>query len=164
MPTKDKKYEAAILQLLKELGGSVRGKKKLAKLLYFIDFDFYELHEKPVTGDIYFARDMGPLGAGLEERLDAMKQEGLIAVLKQKTSGASDLQPTVVYKVKVSPKTTLLSKDEMQMIKRVAGKYGRLTGKQLEDISHSEAPYIGTEPQQQIPYELSFYRGTEFTD
>ncbi|MFH1354218.1 MAG: Panacea domain-containing protein [bacterium] len=164
MSTKSQKYKTVILQLLKELGGSVRGKKKLAKLLYFVDFDSYELYEKSVTNDVYYARDMGPLGASLQERLSEMEEENLITVRKEKTSGNRGFEPTVVYKVKAGADISLLSKNEIKIIRRVAQKYGRLTGKQLEDISHSEAPYVGTERHQQIPYELSLYRGTEFTD
>ena len=41
-------------------------------------------------------------------------------------------------------------------------KYGHLNRKQLEELSHAEAPYIGTELRKEIPYELAFYRGTEF--
>ena len=36
------KYEQTILYLCSRLGGEVKGKKKLAKLLYFADFDFFE--------------------------------------------------------------------------------------------------------------------------
>jgi uncharacterized phage-associated protein len=50
------------------------------------------------------------------------------------------------------------------MLDRVIARYGQLNGKQLEDLTHAEAPYIGTEPSQTIAYELSSYRGTDFGD
>lgn len=164
MAKEAKKYKAAILLLIKELGGSIRGKKKLAKLLYFIDFDFYELCEKSITGDTYYARDMGPLGAKLQEQLEAMLKDNLIKIHQERTSGQAELEPTIVYEANGTPDTSLLAEEEIRMIQRVARKYGRLNGKQLEDLSHSEAPYVGTEPHQPIPYELSIYRGTEFTE
>jgi len=37
-----------------------------------------------------------------------------------------------------------------------------LNGKELENLTHMEAPFVGTEDKKEIPYELSFYRGTEF--
>jgi len=37
----EKKYKEIILYLAEKLGGEIRGKKKLAKLLYFVDFDFF---------------------------------------------------------------------------------------------------------------------------
>ncbi|MGB2632132.1 MAG: hypothetical protein WBC48_04425, partial [Minisyncoccales bacterium] len=53
-----KKYQNAILYLCQKLKGEVRGKKKLAKLLYFVDFGLYEKDQKSVTGDIYRALPM----------------------------------------------------------------------------------------------------------
>ena len=50
------------------------------------------------------------------------------------------------------------------MLDRIAIKYGQLNGKQLEELSHAEAPFIGTELKKEIPYELAFYRGTDFSD
>ena len=49
----EKKYENAILYLTQKLGGEVRGKKKLAKLLYFADFDFY-VNSFFILGDFRF--------------------------------------------------------------------------------------------------------------
>ena len=142
----------------------MRGKKKLAKLLYFIDFDFYEIHEKSITGDRYYARDMGPLGAKLQEELQTMAAKKLIRMREEKTSDRAELEPTIVYEATVKPDNSVLSEEEIKMIQRVAKKYGRLTGKQLQDISHNEAPYIGTQPHHEITYELSLYRGTEFAE
>ena len=41
MPLNKDKYQQVIIYLCNKLGGGVRGKKKLAKLLYFVDFDFF---------------------------------------------------------------------------------------------------------------------------
>ena len=41
----EKKYKNIILYFFSKLGGIIRGKKKLAKLLYFADFDFFEKYE-----------------------------------------------------------------------------------------------------------------------
>jgi uncharacterized phage-associated protein len=72
--------------------------------------------------------------------------------------------PTEVYRCLIEPSTDVLSDEERQMLDRVARKYGNLNGKQLEELSHAEAPYIGTLLKQEIPYELAFYRGTDFSD
>jgi len=55
----EKKYKDVILYLGEQLGGEIKGKKKLAKLLYFVDFDFYEKFQKSLTGDVYKALPMG---------------------------------------------------------------------------------------------------------
>ena len=69
---------------------------------------------------------------------------------------------TEVYRCVAEPDISVFDEEEIKMLDRVITKYGHLTGKQLEELSHAEAPYIGTELRKEIPYELSFYRGTDF--
>ena len=71
----EKKYEAVILYLTQKLGGKIKGKKKLAKLLYFVDFDFFEKYEKPFTGDTYKALPMGPYPLHMEKIVKNLVQE-----------------------------------------------------------------------------------------
>lgn len=49
------------------------------------------------------------------------------------------------------------ARGKKKLLDRVIIKYGRLAGKQLEDLSHAEAPFIGTEQSQAIPYEFAFH-------
>ena len=72
--------------------------------------------------------------------------------------------PAEVYSCLVDLKDGALDENELKMLDRIATKYGQLNGKQLEELSHAEAPYIATELRQEIPYELAFYRGTDFSD
>ena len=80
MPLNKKKYQNAVLYLCRKLGGEVRGKKKLAKLLYFADFDFYEKYQKSITGDIYSALPMGPFPSSLDEITTAMAENKEISL------------------------------------------------------------------------------------
>lgn len=157
-----KKYQNAVLYLCRKLKGEVRGKKKLAKLLYFADFDFYEKTQKSITGDIYKAWPMGPVPSHLEQITAEMARSKLLAV--NQVEEREDYNPTEVYSCIKEPDMSIFSSEEKKMLDRVATRYGHLTGKQLEELSHAEAPYIGTELKKEIPYELSFYRGTDFSD
>lgn len=162
MPINREKYQEVILYLCKKLGGEIKGKKKLAKLLYFADFDFYEKNGRPITGDAYFALPMGPFPTTLEKITQTMEKAGELKITSAEEYGPQ-YAPTEIYRC--CPKcqaSTHLSDEEKQMLDRVAKKYGALTGKQLEELSHQEAPYVATDPQQEIPYELAYYRGTEF--
>lgn len=156
------KYENAVLYLCQKLNGEVRGKKKLAKLLYFVDFDFYEKNQKSITGDIYLALPMGPFPVTLDAITDEMTRGKTISI--NPVEEREGYHPTEVYKCISQPDVSVFDKVEIDMLDRVATKYGHLNGKQLEELSHSEAPYIGTELRNQIPYELAFYRGTDFSD
>jgi len=162
MALNKKKYQNAILYLCQKLGGKVNGKKKLAKLLYFADFDFYEKNQKSITGDIYKALPMGPFPAALEKITDEMSEKKLLLV--KKVEERKGYLPTEIYECLSEPDLSAFNEEEKEMLERIATKYGRLTGKQLEELSHSEAPYIGTELKKEIPYDLAFYRGTDFSD
>ena len=162
MAINKRKYEQVIIYLCSKLGGTIRGKKKLAKLLYFADFDFFEKFQKPITGDVYKALPMGPFPTKLEDISREMKKKKEIVV--ENIEEREGYIPTEVYRCLVKPDTSFLDSQEKKMLDRVALKYGHLNGKQLEELSHAEAPYIGTEPKKEISYELSFYRGTDFND
>ncbi|MDO8499263.1 MAG: Panacea domain-containing protein [bacterium] len=151
------KYQGVILYLAQKLGGDIKGKKKLAKLLYFVDFDFFEKFQKSITGDTYKALPMGPFPVTMEKVIADMSNAGKIVIKSEKSR--ADYNPTEIYRAQAQPET-IFSKDELEVLDRVVLKYGHLSGKQLEDLTHAEAPYIGTAPNQEIAYELAFYRGT----
>lgn len=157
-----KKYQQVILYFCSQLNGEVRGKKKLAKLLYYADFDYFEKNQTAITGDTYKALPMGPFPVSLEIISAEMKRKGLLDIrpIPERTGYI----PTEVYRTNTKVDMSVFSKEEIQMLDRVITKYGHLNGKQLEDLTHQEAPYVGTEPQQVIPYELAFYRGTDFNE
>lgn len=155
------KYQEAILYLCQKLGGKICGKKKLAKLLYFADFDNFEKTGESITRDKYFALPMGPFPTSLDAVTKEMQKGNRLTVKQTEWHG----YPTEVYAcVLKCPPPKHLTTEEKTMLDRVAKKYGGLTGKQLEDLSHQEAPYIATELQQEISYELTYYRGTDFTE
>ncbi len=162
MPINKKKYEQVILYLCSKLGGEIRGKKKLAKLLYFADFDFFEKYEKPITGELYKSLPMGPFPTNMEDILKLLKKENKIVVKNENTGNGYN--PTEVYITKNKADLKIFKEEEIKILNRIILKYGHLTGKQLEDLTHSEAPYIGTKPGKEIAYELSFYRGTDFNE
>lgn len=157
-----KKYQNAILYLCRKLGGKVRGKKKLAKLLYFADFDFFEKFQKSITGDTYKALPMGPFPVSLQKITSEMVEKKTLFI--DPDNVRDGYNPTEVYCCKSDPDVSVFTDEEKKMLDRVIVKYGHLTGKQLEDLTHAEAPFAGTEPKKEIPYELSFYRGTDFSD
>jgi uncharacterized phage-associated protein len=157
-----KKYQNAVLYLCQKLKGEIRGKKKLAKLLYFADFDLYEKIQKSITGDVYKALPMGPVPSALEEITQDMAKSKTLDI--KKVEEHQGYNPTEIYKCLAKPDLSVFLDEEKKMLDRIVVKYGHLNGKQLEELSHAEAPYIGTELRKEIPYELAFYRGTDFSD
>lgn len=156
------KYKQVILYLCSKLGKEVRGKKKLAKLLYFVDFDFFEKNQKYFTGDRYKALPMGPVPVSLNEITKEMTREKTLKI--ESLQEHDGYNATEIFTCLKDPKISAFSKEEKEILDRVILKYGHLNGKQLEDLTHAEAPYSGTKPNEVIFYELAFYRGTEFNN
>ncbi|MBU1088306.1 SocA family protein [Patescibacteria group bacterium] len=157
----ENKYKNVILYLTKKIGkGSVWGKKKMYKLLYFLDFDFFEKYEKPITGDIYHKLQMGPAPSYFDAMVAELKKDKLLKVSKGKSGqGYND---AYVYKALKNPDLSVFSDGELDMLKRIVKKYGNKNGTELEKLTHKEAPYLAVDEGEEIPLELAHYRGTKF--
>ena len=57
------------------------GETVLHKLLYFIDFDHYEIHEEPLMGCRYVRNHYGPTVVGLDQWLADMVIRGILSRL-----------------------------------------------------------------------------------
>ncbi len=68
-----------------------------------------------------------------------MEEEGIIRVGYEKKSPAHENE-TVIYRPVKAPDYPF-TKKERNMLDRVVKKYGALTGKDLQDLSHAQAPY-----------------------
>lgn len=164
MTINKKKYENLILALCRGAGGSISGKKKFAKLLYFVDFDNFEYKEsmKSVTGDIYRALPMGPVPNAFMTIVSTLESKGLLKHETKKLGvGYRDCE---VFEALAEPDMSCFTDEERSIVDRVIRKYVNLSGGQLEILSHEEAPWLGTNPYEEIIYELAFYRGTDFSD
>jgi uncharacterized phage-associated protein len=98
----------------------------------------------------------------MENITTELASEGLLKVAT--TEEFDGYIPTEVYKCTREPNIAVFSDEEKSILDRVVTKYGQLNGKQLEDLTHAEAPYLGTDLSKEITYELAFYRGTNFSE
>ncbi len=157
---KMQKYESAILYLAQKLGGEIHGKKKLAKLLYFVDFDFFEKNNQPITGDNYKALPMGPFPEHMPEIIQQLSKGNKIRVefVREHPDNVTEVYKLIGDNLKFD-----FNFEETKILDRVIQKYGHLNGKELETLTHAEAPYIGTKSGETIAYELAYYRGTDFS-
>ncbi len=68
----EKKYKNAVLFFAKKMQNGTLGKLKMMKLLYFLDFDFFEKYGRSVTGDSYLRFENGPVPQNAERILKMM--------------------------------------------------------------------------------------------
>ena len=157
-PLNSEKYKNAILYLGKSLGGKIEGKKRFYKLLYYFDFDYFEKFEDFLIGETYIKLDMGPVPSKADIITAEMKGEGYLDITEEENTPG--YYPTTIYKIKKEPDMSVFNDQEKEMLKLVIEKYGRLNGKQLENLTHNEAPFIAAPDGGIIQYETAFYRGT----
>lgn len=155
----EQKYKNTILYLIQHVGkGTIIGKKRLYKLLYFLDFDFFEKYDKAFTGDVYHKLPMGPAPSYLDAIIEDMIKEGKIKIEKKKNS--SGYEDSVVYNALGNSDDSKFNNEELEILQRVIKLYGNKTGTELEKLTHKEAPYLAVEEGEEIPLELAHYRGT----
>lgn len=164
MQLNKEKYKEAILLFLNSLS-EVNGKKKFYKLFYFLDFDNFEKFNIPITGDTYVKKKYGPVPLYFDAMVEELQREGKIKVTKVRKNLTHE-NDTVVYKLVSKHASSLkyLTKNEKKMLDRIIDKYGKLSGKDLEALSHNEAPWNAVDFYEVIPYELGYYRNTDFSE
>lgn len=138
----EEKYRNVILYLCSQLGGEIRGRKKLAKLLYFVDFDKFEYNEsmESVAGHSYARLPMGPVPDKHKSVVARVVEEGLLETV-QGCEFQGQARPTEVYRALAAPERSVFSDDEMFVLERVARKHLPLNGAAPEELSHREAPW-----------------------
>lgn len=158
------KYENTILYLISRMGDrTVHGEAKLAKLLYYVDFDRFEYREsmESVTGDAYRRQKMGPLPVTMSAVIQRMQDSGQLALEEgDEYKDGQWYKPVEMYSSDRKPDLTLFDDDDRYILNRVAEEYGDADAKQLQDQTRQEAPWLSVEDGEVIPYEMAFYRGT----
>ena len=150
------KFINAVLYIAKN-GGFDVGKKKLAKLLYFVDFTMYELTKKhSLTGLEYTKQDYGPMPEPkfFYKVLNDLKAQGIIDIEKKNGYGLEKIVN------KSEPDVSVFKKEELEVLEQLVEKYKLENAGSLEKIAQSEPPYKMVEYGEEIPYYLAFYRNS----
>jgi uncharacterized phage-associated protein len=148
------KMQHVILFFLERINNVHLGRTKLMKLLYYVDFDHYEMHGKSVTGATYRKLPHGPVPQQAKKLIQDMAAKRLVQEVKAKR--ADFAQHRLITQAKFDP--SLFSGEEIQTLERVAKEWEYCTGTQIEAASHAEAPWAATKPGKMIDYDLAHYR------
>ena len=156
MKVNETKYRQTILFFAHKICNGTLGKLKLMKLLYFLDFDFFEKHGKSVTGDVYLRFQNGPVPRMAEKIIKLMVQKKDIHISTRPVrTGYRDQQLVEPLK---NFDSGLFTTEEILMMEETAGKWEKLSGSEMKNASHGEAPWIATKPDEVIDYNLAYYR------
>ena len=150
-----KKYKNAVLFFAKRIQNGTLGKLKMMKLLYYLDFDFFEKYGRSITGDQYLRFEMGPVPRMAKKVLDGMKDKEIKIVKKKVAEGYNDQEHIEALK---DFDVNVFTKEELLMLEDVANKWEKFTGSEMKSASHGEAPWIATKPDEVIDYNLAYCR------
>lgn len=155
------KLQNLILYILALCGGKPNvGETVLYKLLYFIDFDSFELTEKPVTGLKYIKLQFGPVPAAQEycPILEKMIGDNKIKIIKQEYHGF----PQKKYVALTDCDQSVFNADEIVLINRVVSRLSDMTAAKIETYVHEDVPWKASETGEIIDYRLVFDRTAPF--
>lgn len=153
------KFKEVLLYVLNKVGSKPNvGEAVLYKLLYFIDFDFYEKYEEQLIGATYIKNHYGPTPKEFIKIVEEMEGEDL-AKVKDKYFQ----YPQTKYLPLREPDLTKLKAHELKIIEEVLDKLSDMNASEIRDYSHNDVPWLTTEDGKVIDYESVFYRTSPYS-
>jgi len=149
------KFKQVFLYLLEKVGSKPNvGMTVIYKLLYFIDFDYYEKYEEQIMGLTYFRNHHGPAPREFAKVVDRMKEDEEVEAVNSKFFTYDQKKFLPRKKADLGS----LSGKELEMIDDVIARYGDRTAKELSRISHEDMPWAAAKPGADLEYDHVFYR------
>lgn len=149
------KFKNVLLYILEQCAGKPNiGETALYKLLYFADFNYYEIYENQLTGARYRKLPYGPV----PQKLDAIFTQMISAKQIQKLKTEYHGYPQIRYLPLEKADLTILTASEKEVIDNVINQFSDWSAKAISEFSHKDIPWLTTEDGKDIDYELTFYR------
>lgn len=150
-----KKFKEVFLYVLEKVGSKSNvGMTVLYKLLYFIDFDYYEKFEEQLIGATYIKNHFGPTPIEFKEIVKSMESKGELETVKSKYF----LHEQTKYLPRRGPDISVLNANEIKHIDEVISRLSDKSAVELSNYSHEDVPWITAEYGQPLSYESVFYR------
>jgi DNA-binding XRE family transcriptional regulator/uncharacterized phage-associated protein len=156
LPQKNlKKFKEVLLYLLQKVGAAPHvGETVIYKLLYFIDFDYYEMYEEQLIGATYIKNHYGPTPVEFKNVIENMVKRHEIAVVKSKYFQHEQKKYLPVR----APDLSVLTAREIKHIDEVVERLGNKNATALSEYSHDDVPWITAKEMEKLEYEAVFYR------
>jgi len=154
------KFKQVLLYVLNKVGGKPNiGETVLHKLLYFIDFDYYEKFEENLMGATYIKNHHGPTSVELGEILKEMQRQGELEAVKSQYF--KYLQKK--YLPRKRPNLDVLSAREIEHIDDVLARLSDKNAAEIENYSHEDIPWKSAQDGKSLSYESVFYRDERYS-
>ena len=154
------KFKNVLLYILERCAGKPNvGETVLYKLLYFSDFNYYELYEEHLTGANYRKLPFGPV----PQNLDSIIHQMIDACQLQRVKTAYHGYPQTRYLPLEKADLTELKASEKEIIDRVIEQMSDWSASAISNYSHKDMPWLASKEGEEINYELVFYRDSPFS-
>jgi len=149
------KFKNVLLYILERCAGKPNvGETVLYKLLYFSDFNYYELYEEQLTGATYRKLPYGPVPQKLDTIINQMIDKSQLQRVKTEYHD----YPQTRYLPLVKADLTQLKASEKEVIDRVIEQMSDWSAARISNYSHKDMPWLVSKEGEEINYELVFYR------
>lgn len=149
------KFKEVLLYILNKVGSKPNiGETVIYKLLYFIDFDFYEKYEKQLIGATYIKNNYGPTPVEFKKTVDKMIADKDI----EKVESNYFSYPQTKYLPRRKPNLEIFTGREIDLIDDVLDRLSDKNATEVSEYSHEDVPWLTTDEGEQIEYESVFYR------
>ena len=153
---KAEKFKQVLLYVLAEIGARPNiGQTVLYKILYFIDFDYYEKYEEQLIGARYIKNAYGPSPVMFAKIVEELEKEEKIEKAKAKFHGYDQVKYLVNSK---ELDISSLSSRELEHINWEIRRLKDMTAAQISELSHLDTPWVVAEDREELEYEHVFYR------
>ncbi len=149
------KFREVLLYILNKVGAKPNvGQTVLYKLLYFMDFDYYELYEEQLLGARYQKNHFGPTPMEFAKIVQRMERAGDLTKVENKYYERAQTK----YLPRRTPDLSILSGQELALINDVLMRLSDMNAREISEYSHGDVPWLATKDGDIIDYELAFYR------
>ncbi|MGD9152345.1 MAG: DUF4065 domain-containing protein [Gammaproteobacteria bacterium] len=151
------KFKQVLLYILKKVGGKPNiGMTVIYKLLYFIDFDYYEKYEEQLMGLVFIKNHFGPTPVVFEKIIQQMIDDNQIERIKSKYYKHE--QTKYLINPEIEPDLSILNGQEIEHIDWELQRLSSLNAATISNLSHKDIPWVGAQLGEQLDYEAVFYR------
>ena len=157
---KVEKFKEVLLYILERIGARPNiGEAVVCKLMYFIDFDYYEKFEEQLMGAKYIKNHFGPTPVAFPEIVKQMEKDGDLTPVVKKYFQHDQKKYLPLRKADLSN----FSADEKDLIDWEIERFKDFNATNIKEYSHKDVPWIGADDLQPIDYEAVFCRTLEFS-
>ena len=150
------KLRETLAYVLERVGAKPNvGETVLYKLLYFIDFDYYEKYGQSITGLEYIHNRYGPSPTiSFKQVVEGMEANGELDVATTKYFNNTQRKYLPVKRIELEK----LSAKELDHINDVLNRLSDKSASELSWLSHHDTPWVVTKQGQPLDYRNVAYR------